>query len=65
MADDKSKRGARDRSTVSGGEKYEVGYLMQSLKLGRDDAEQLILKYNGNRQRIEAEVSKRKPLRKS
>ncbi|MBB3234482.1 DUF3606 domain-containing protein [Phyllobacterium endophyticum] len=60
MADDKTKRGARDRSTVSAEEKYEVNYLMQALKIGRDDAEQLILKYNGNRQRIEQEVSKRK-----
>jgi hypothetical protein len=61
MADDKSKRGSRDRATVAAGEKYEVDYLMESLKLGRDDAEQLIAKYNGNREKIEAEVSKRKP----
>jgi hypothetical protein len=60
MADDKTKRGARDRSTVAADEKYEVNYLMQALKLGRDDAEQLILKYNGNREKIEQEVSKRK-----
>ena len=32
----------------------------KSLNLGRDDAEQLIVKYEGNRQKIEAEVSKRK-----
>ncbi|MBB3237366.1 DUF3606 domain-containing protein [Phyllobacterium endophyticum] len=50
MADDKTKRRARDRSTVAAEEKYEVKYLMQALKLGRDDAEQLILNYNGNRQ---------------
>jgi hypothetical protein len=60
MADDKTKRGARDRSTVAADGKYEVNYLMQALKLGRDDAEQLILKYNGNREKIEQEVSKRK-----
>jgi hypothetical protein len=60
MVDDKAKRGARDRSTVASGENYEVEYLMKSLNLGRDDAEQLMLKYNGNRQRIEAEVSRRK-----
>ena len=60
MADDKSKRGARDHATVAAGEKYEVDHLMTSLKLGRDDAEQLIAKYNGNREKIEAEVSKRK-----
>ncbi|WP_271898722.1 DUF3606 domain-containing protein [Candidatus Phyllobacterium onerii] len=47
MADDKSKRGARDRATVAAGEKYDVDHLMTSLKLGRDDAEQLIAKYNG------------------
>jgi len=63
MADDKSKRGSRDRATVSAGEKYEVDYVMKSLNLGRDDAEQLIAKYNGNRVKIEAEVSKRKAKR--
>jgi hypothetical protein len=60
MPDDKTKRGGRDRSTVAAEEKYEVNYLMQALKLGRDDAEQLILKYNGNREKIDREVSKRK-----
>ncbi|MBB3147646.1 ABC-type Fe3+-hydroxamate transport system substrate-binding protein [Phyllobacterium trifolii] len=60
MADDKAKRRSADRARVAAGEKYEVDYLMKSLNLGRDDAEQLIAKYDGNRQKIEAEVSKRK-----
>jgi hypothetical protein len=60
MADDKTKRRSADRARVAAGEKYEVDYLMKSLNLGRDDAEQLIAKYDGNRQKIEAEVSKRK-----
>jgi len=60
MADDRSNRGARDRATVSGNERYEVNYLMQALNIGRDDAEQLIKKYNGNRTRITEEVAARK-----
>lgn len=60
MTDVKSKRGARDRATVSAEEKYEVSHLMQALKLGRDDAEQLIKKYNGNRAKIKTEVEGRK-----
>jgi hypothetical protein len=60
MTDDKSKRGARDSATVSSSEKYEVDHLMKALNLGRDDAEQLIKKYNGNREKITAEVSGRK-----
>jgi len=60
MTDDKSKRGARDRATVSAEERYEVHHLMQALNLGRDDAEQLIKKYNGNREKIKAEVAARK-----
>ena len=39
MADDKSKRGSTDRAIVAAGEKYEVEYLMKSLKLERYDAE--------------------------
>ena len=64
MADDKTKR-STDRARVAAGEKYEVDYLMKSLNLGRDDAEQLIAKYDGNRQKIEAEVSKRKTRQKT
>lgn len=63
MTDDKSNRGARDRATVAGGEKYEVDHLMKALNLNRDDAEQLIKKYNGNRERITAEVNARKVRR--
>ena len=59
MADDKRKR-STDRESVAAGEKYEVQYLMKSRHLGRDDAEQLIAKYNGDREKIEAELSKRK-----
>jgi hypothetical protein len=61
MTDNKSKRGSAERAKVASGEKYEVDYLMKNLNLGRDDAEQLIAKYNGNREKIEAEVSKRRP----
>ena len=65
MADVKAKRGTRERATVAANEKYEVDYLMKSLNLGRDDAEQLIAKYNGNRAKIDAEVSKRRPRPKT
>jgi hypothetical protein len=37
---------------------------MKSLHLGRD-AEQLIAKYNGDREKIEAELSKRKTRQKT
>ncbi|WP_271899420.1 DUF3606 domain-containing protein [Candidatus Phyllobacterium onerii] len=59
MADDKTKR-TTDWETVAAGKKYEVQYLMKPLHLRRDDAEQLIAKYNGDGEKIKAELSKRK-----
>lgn len=60
MSDDKFKRGARDRASEFALEKYEVDHAIKALNLGRDDAEQLIKKYNGNREKITAEVAARK-----
>ena len=60
MTDDKTKRGARDRATIAAEERYEVNNLMHALDLGRDDAEQLIKKYNGSRAKVTAEVEGRK-----
>ncbi|MDR6635539.1 hypothetical protein J2X72_004353 [Phyllobacterium sp. 1468] len=61
FTDNTSKQGYAERAKVAGGEKYGVDYLMKTLNLGRDDAAQLIAKYNGNREKIEAEVYKRRP----
>jgi hypothetical protein len=65
-AENKTKRGSADRARVAAGEKYEVDSLMKSLNPGRDDAERLIAKYDGNRekrrQRCRSENRVRKPM---
>ena len=38
MPDNKSKRGARDRSRVAGGEAYEVNYFVRKHAISRSDA---------------------------
>lgn len=60
MADDKSKRDGRDRSKVSGSEKYEVQY--ESKKTGATPAEvrEAIKKSGGNsREKVERELRKK------
>jgi len=54
MADDKSKRGGRDRATVAAGEGYEVRYFARKHGLSRDQAEQLIRRVGNDRAKLNA-----------
>jgi hypothetical protein len=60
MADDKSKRGGRDRATVSAEEPYEVGYFARKHGISRDQAQKLIDKIGGNRAKLNAAAEKLK-----
>jgi hypothetical protein len=42
MTDDKTKRGAPDRSRVSGSEQYEVDYFAKRHRISPDDARRII-----------------------
>jgi hypothetical protein len=57
MTDDKSKQDNRDRAKVSASEDYEVNYLMTKYDLSRNQALDLIAKHDGNRKKIERELS--------
>jgi hypothetical protein len=52
MADDKSKRGAPDRSRVSGNEGYEVGYFAGKHGITREQARELIKSVGNNREKL-------------
>jgi Protein of unknown function (DUF3606) len=58
MPDNKSKRGARDRSRVAGGEAYEVNYFARKHALSRSDAEKIIKQARGNREKAN-EIAKK------
>ncbi len=60
MADDKSKRGAADRSKVAGGEGYEVNYFARKHGITKDQAEGLIKKIGNNRDKLNAAAAKLK-----
>ncbi|MCP8938507.1 DUF3606 domain-containing protein [Alsobacter sp. SYSU M60028] len=60
MADDKSKRGARDRATVAGDEPYEVGYFARKHGISRDQAQKLIDRIGGDRDKLNAAAAKLK-----
>jgi len=49
MPDDKSKRGANDRSRVAAGEPYEVNYFARKHGLSREEAQKIIKQAGGNR----------------
>ncbi len=49
MPDDKSKRGAADRSRVAAGEPYEVNYFARKHGLSREEAQKIIKQAGGNR----------------
>lgn len=57
MTDDKSKQDNRDRAKVSASEDYEVNYLMTKYDLSRNQALDLIARHDGNRKKIETELS--------
>lgn len=58
MADDKSKRGGRDRATVSAEEPYEVRYFARKHGITREQAQGLIDKIGGHRAKLNAEAEK-------
>jgi hypothetical protein len=51
MADNKIKRGARDRSRIAAGEAYEVNYFARKHGLSRADAEKISKQARGSRER--------------
>ena len=60
MADDKSKRGAADRSKVAAGEGYEVSYFARKHGISRDDAQKLIKDVGNDRAKLNAAAEKLK-----
>ncbi len=60
MADDKTKRGAQDRRTVAGGEKYEVDYEAKKLGVTPAEIKAAIKKVGNDRAKIEAEIRRSK-----
>lgn len=60
MADDKAKKGKQDRSRVSADEGYEVSYFARKHGITRQQAEDLIKRVGGNREKLNAEAQKLK-----
>ena len=64
MTDNKPTSNWKKRAPGKAGETYTVDHLMEAFNLN-DDAEQLIIKYNGDCERINASVGARKVRRLS
>jgi hypothetical protein len=60
MRDDKSKRGSRDRSRVSGSEKYEVSYFAKKHGITMEQARELIKTVGNSRAKLDAAAEKLK-----
>lgn len=60
MADDKTKKGAADRRTVSAGEGYEVSYFAKKHGITKEQAQGLLAKVGGNREKLNAAAEKLK-----
>jgi hypothetical protein len=60
MSDDKSNRGAGDRSRVAGGEAYEVEYLAQKHGITPEQARKLIEQHGNDRATLDAAAEKLK-----
>jgi len=54
MADSKSKRGKQDRKRIALGEAYEVSYFARKHGLSRGQAEKIIKRARGSRERANA-----------
>ena len=54
MADSKLKRGKRDRERIALGEAYEVNYFARKHGLSRGQAEKIIKRARGSRERANA-----------
>ncbi|MBZ9653533.1 hypothetical protein [Phyllobacterium lublinensis] len=63
MTDKEPTANWKNRAPGEVGETYTVDHLMEAFQLNRDDAEQLIIKFNGDCERINASVSGRKARR--
>lgn len=61
MTDKEPTANWKNRAPGKVGEKYTVDHLMEAFDLNRDDAEQLIIRFNGDCERINASVGARKP----
>jgi hypothetical protein len=60
MADDKSKRGKSDRRQVAADEPYEVNYFARKHGITKEQAQRLIDKIGGNREKLNAAAEKLK-----
>lgn len=60
MVDDKSKRGAADRSRVAADEPYEVEYFRRKHRLSREKAQEIIKEAGGDRDKANALATKAK-----
>jgi len=58
MADDKTKRGAADRSKVSTMEQYEVKYLAEKFNTTQKAVKEAVAKVGNSRTKVEAELKK-------
>lgn len=63
MTENKPTSGWKNRTPGQAGETYTVDHLMEAFNLNKDDAEQLIIKYNGDCERINDSVGARKARR--
>ena len=52
MADDRTKRGAQDRSRISLSEEYEVRYWTEALGVSRERLEELVRKHGNSAEKI-------------
>ena len=58
MADDRTKRGANDRSKVAGGEGYEVSYFAKKHNITAEQARDLIRQVGNDREKLNAAAVK-------
>lgn len=65
MADDSTKRGARDRAQVAGGEPYELDYFAHKHGISRGEAQALIDRIGNDREKLDAAAAKRSSAAKS
>ncbi|MEP7455029.1 hypothetical protein [Phyllobacterium sp. SB3] len=63
MTENKSAASWKNRGPGKVGETYTVDHLMEAFNLNKDDAEQLIIKYNSDCERINDSVNARKVRR--
>ena len=60
MADDRNNAGARDRSTVSAEESYEVSHFAQKHGIPAEEARKLIERVGNNREKLDAAAEQMK-----